>query len=193
MPIAKTIPLIVLVAGLAAGRGRIEARGGARAFVSDKYKFLMVVPAGWGASVELDTPVFFYSPDSDKFVQAEIPKGGAVLTTECHDTTSGLAASATDPEAWARVDMTILASAVAPIESFRFPPESGVAGAVISSYEEPTFSPDQRAQHSVSIFWRFGDKLFAARLNYNADDLNAPALQRVFLTTIRSFRPLKKR
>jgi hypothetical protein len=191
--IAKTVPLVILLAGLAASKGRIEARGQAREFVSDRYGFSMAVPPGWGASVELDTPVFFYAPDSEKFVQAEIPKGGAVLTTECQDTISGLARSATTPEAWARVDMRISASGVSPIESFQFPPNSGVSHAVISSYNELTFSPDQRVQRSVAIFWQFGKQLFAAHLNYNADDRNGPALQRAFLRTIRSLRPLDRR
>ncbi len=191
--IAKTVPLVILLAGLAASKGRIEVRGQAREFVSDRYGFSMAVPPGWGASVELDTPVFFYAPDSEKFVQAEIPNGGAVLTTECHDTISGLARSATTPEAWARVDMRISASGVSPIESFKFPRESGVSHAVISSYNELTFSPDQRVQHSVAIFWQFGETLFAAHLNYNASDRNGPALQRAFLRTIRSFRPLDRR
>jgi hypothetical protein len=188
MQIAKTVPLIVVFAGLAAGRGRIEVRGGAREFVSEKCGFSMVVPAGWGASVELDTPVFFYAPNSQRFVQAEIPEGGASLTTECHDTTGGLASSATTPEAWARVDMRIFASGVAPIESFRFPPQSGISRAVTSSYDEA-----DSVQHSVAIFWQFEGKLFAAHLNDNAGDPNAPALQRAFLTTIRSFRPLENR
>jgi hypothetical protein len=188
--IAKTVPLIILLAGLAASKGRMEVRGQGREFVSDRYGFSMAVPPGWGASVELDTPVFFYAPNSEKFVQAEIPKGGAVLTTECHDTTSGLARSATTPEAWARVDMRISALGVSPIESFQFPPESGVSHAVISSYNEPAFSLDQRVQHSVAIFWQFREKLFAAHLNYNASDRNGPALQRAFLRTVRSFKPL---
>lgn len=115
---AKTVPLVILLAGLAASKGRIEVRGQAREFVSDRYGFSITVPPGWGTSVELDTPVFFYARDSEKFVQAEIPKGGAVLTTACHDTISGLARSATTPEAWAQVDMRISASGVSPIESF---------------------------------------------------------------------------
>ena len=191
--IAKTVALVILLTGLATSEGRIEVRGQVREFVSDRYGFSMAVPLGWGASVELDTPVFFYSPSSEKFVQAEIPKGGAVLTTECHDTTSGLARSATTPEAWARVDTRISASGVLPIESFQFPLESGVSDAVISSYDETTFSPDQRRQHSVAIFWRFREKLFAAHLNYNIGDRNGPALRRAFLRTIRSFKPLDRR
>ncbi len=70
-----------------------------------------------------------------------------MLTTECHDTISGLASSATTPEAWAQVDLRIFASGVSPIESFQFPSQSGVSHAVISSYNELTFSSDLRVQH----------------------------------------------
>jgi hypothetical protein len=66
------------------------------------------------------------------------------------------------------------------------PKESGASRAVMCSYDEPTFGPDQHTQHSVAIFWEVGDKLFAAHLNYNANDSNGPAFEKVFLQTVRS-------
>jgi hypothetical protein len=64
---------------------------------------------------------------------------------------------------------------------------------VICSYDEAAFGPDQRTQHSVAIFWEFGHKLFAAHLNYNANDSSWPAFEKVFLQTVRSTRPATKR
>jgi len=72
------------------------------------------------------------------------------------------------------------------------PRESGASRAVTCSYDEATLSPDQHTQHSVAIFWEFDQKLFAAHLNYNANDSNGPALEKVFLQTVRSIRPFDK-
>jgi hypothetical protein len=154
--------------------------------------FSMAVPAGWGVSTGLDTPVFFYAPSLEIFVQAAIPDGGAVITTEPHDTVSGRARSATTPEAWALAEAHALASNDPPIKPFQMPKASGASRAVICSYDEPTFSSDQHTQHSVAIFWEFNQKLFAAHLNYNANGSNGPDLEKVFLRIVRSFRPLDK-
>jgi hypothetical protein len=151
----------------------------------------MAVPVGWGVSISLDTPVLFYAASSEKFVQANIPLGGAVMVVTAHDTTSGNQRTATTPEAWARAETRALASTVPPIEPFEFPKESGVVLGVICSYVEPTFSPDQRAQRSVAIYWAFDQKLFSAHLNYNSNEPNGPTFEKVLLQTIRSIRPLK--
>jgi hypothetical protein len=191
--ISKILFLTVLLVAPSAGQGRVEGRGDARRFISEKYEFSLAVPVGWGVSAGLDTPVFFYSPSSERFGQSSIPEGGAVITVESHDAVSGRARSATTPDAWARADTRAVASSVPSIESFEFPTESGASHAVMCSYDEAAFTPDQRTVRSVAIFWEFRNKLFAAHLNYNAGDSNAPALQRVFLQAVRSTRPLDRR
>jgi hypothetical protein len=191
--VAKIVFLAVLLTAPAASQGRIEGRGAARHFISEKYRFSMGAPLVWGVSTELDTPVFFYVPASGRFVQAAIPQGGAVITVEPHDIVSGQGRLATTPEAWALADTGTIALSATPIEPFQFPRESGVSHAVICSYNEAPYNPDQQAQHSIAMFWEFDHKLFAAHLNYNASDSNGPALKKVFLRTVRSFRPLDKR
>lgn len=190
--VSKFVFLAVLLAVPAASRGRIEGRGAQRRFISQKYGFSMTVPVGWGVSTRLDTPVFFYAPSSERFVQDAIPQGGAVITIEPHDTVSGLSKSAATPETWALANARAIASSDPSIEPFQIPKESGASHAVICSYEEAKFSPDQRTQHSVAIFWEFELKLFAAHLNYNANDSAGPAFEKVFLQTVRSVRPLDK-
>lgn len=190
---AKIVFLAVSLTGPAASQGRVEGHGAARRFISEKYRFSMSVPSGWGVSTGLDTPVFFYAPGSGRFVQDAIPQGGAVITVEPHDIVSGQGKLATTPEAWARADTRAFKSSNTPIEPFQFPKESGVSRAVICSYSEATYSPVRRRQHSVAIFWEFDHKLFAAHLNYNANDSNGGALEKAFLQAIPSFRPLDKR
>lgn len=188
----KSIFLLVLFTATAPSEGIVKGRGAARRFFSQKYMFSMAVPMGWGVSTGLDTPVFFYAPSSERFVQDSIPRGGAVITVEPHDAVSGEGKSATTPEAWALADTRAVASSVPPVESFRFPKESEVSRAVICSYDEATYSPEQRTQHSVAIFWEFNQKLFAAHLNYNANDPNGPTLEKVFFQAIRSISPLDR-
>ena len=188
----KNVVIAGLLAAAAASQGRVEGRGAARRFVSQKYRFSMAVPAGWAVSTRLETPVFFYDPFSERFVQDHIPRGGAVITVEPQDTASRPARSATTPEAWALADTRAFATNNPAIEPLRMPTESGIARAVGCSYDEPPDSPDQQTQHSVAIFWEFNQKLFAAHLNYNANDSNGPTLEKVLLDAVRSIRPLKK-
>jgi hypothetical protein len=190
--ISNIFILAVLSAAPAVSQGRVLGHGAARRFVSEKYGFSMAVPVGWGVSTTLNTPVFFYAPSSERFVQDAIPQGGAVITTEPHDTASRLSKSATTPDAWALADARSFASEIPPIEPFLLPSESGAAHAVICSYDEVVFSSDQHIHHSVAIFWEFDHLLFAAHLNYNANDPHGPIFEKVFLQTVRNVRPLQK-
>jgi hypothetical protein len=182
--------LALLLAGPAASQGTTEGRGPEKRFISQRYAFSMAVPVGWGVSTGLDTPVYFYAPHAGRFIQDRIPQSGAVITVESHDAMSGDARSATTPQALALASTRALASGVPPIEPFRFSKESGASDAVTSSYDEANYSPDLLIQHSIAVFWQFGSKLFAAHLNYNANDPKGPTFRRTFFRTIRSLRPL---
>lgn len=191
--LSKIVFLTAFLAAPSRSQVKVEGRGATRRFISQEYGFSMAVPKGWGVSTGLDTPVFFYAPPSKRFVQDAIPPGGAVITTNAHDMVSGQEKSATTPAAWALANVRIVASSTPPIKPFKFPRESRISRAVTCSYDEVTLSPEQRTQHSVAIFWDFGQKLFAAHLNYNANDSRGPAFERVFFQTIRSIRPLNNR
>jgi hypothetical protein len=185
---ARVILFAVLVVAPALSQGSVKGHGSARRFISQKYGFSMAVPADWSVSIGLDTPVYFYAPRSARFVQDQIPKGGAVITTE-----SGQRWPARTPEEWAHADALSEASTAPPIEKFQFPPESGASHAVMCAYDEAKFSLDERKQHSVAIYWEFRGGLFAARLRYNTDDKAGPSFEEVFLQTVRGIRPLRSR
>ena len=191
-PASKIVVLAALLVVPSTSQVKVEGRGATRRFISQRYGFSMAVPRGWGVSIGLDTPVYFYAPPGERFIQASIPKGGAEITVGSHDTMPGPGKSATTPEAWALADAHAMASSLPSIRPFRFPKESGASDAVTCSYDEPTFSPDQRTQHSVAIFWKFSRKMFAAHLNYNARDSHVPAFEKTFFETIRSIRPLDR-
>lgn len=190
---SKVVVGAILLAGLGASQGKVKRRGATRRFVSQKYRFSMAVPAGWGVSTQLDTPVFFFARrSSDRFIQDNIPKGGAVITTTAQDIRGGARKSATTPEAWALIEARAVASKTPKVERFEVSEESGVSRAVVCSSDEATFSPEQRPQHSVAIYWEFEQKLFAAHLNYNAGDPDGPRLEKIFFQAVRSIRPIDK-
>jgi hypothetical protein len=193
MPLAIRMLLLasLLAAPAANGVGRVEGQAAGRRFVSVKYGFSISVPPGWGVSTALDTPVYFFASPSQRFVQDAIPRGGAVIAVESHDTTSGLSGSAKTARDWAVADTQAAATGSPVIAPFEMPKESGTSGAVESSYDEETFSPDERRKHCVAVFWKFGGELFAARLRFNAGDSIGPTLTTVFLQTVRSIRPFK--
>lgn len=180
----------LLAVPAANGDGSVKGQGDQRSFVSVKYGFSMSVPPGWSVSTALDTPVYFFASSSDKFVQDRIPRGGAIIAMEGHDATSGLASSAKTPRAWAAADAQAETSGTPLIEPLEMPKASGASGAVETSYDEETFSPDQRKKHCVAVFWKFGGELFVARLRFNAGDSIGPQVIRVFLETVRSIKPL---
>jgi hypothetical protein len=188
---------MALVASLLAvpgadGEGKVAGRRGEKRFVSVKYGFSMSVPPAWGVSTMLDTPVYFFAASSQRFVQDQIPAGGAVIAVEAHDITSGLSHSAKTPREWAVADGRGEAPETPVIEPFGMPRESGASGAVETSYDEQTFSPDERTKHCVAVFWEFGGELFAAHLRFNAGDSIGPQVTKIFLETVRSVTPSPK-
>lgn len=194
MPLVFRMILLasLLAVPAANGEGKVQGQGAGKRFVSVKYGFSMSVPRGWGVSTALDTPVYFFASPSQRFVQDAIPSGGAVIAVESHDATSGLSGSATTPRGWAVADARGEASGTPEIEALEMPKESGTSAVVESSYDEETFSPDERKKHCIAVFWEFGGELFAARLRFNAGDSIGPEVTKVFLETIRSIRPFLK-
>ena len=188
----KILFLAMLLPLPGSGEGTLEGHGAEKRFFSRHYGFSMSVPVGWGVSTRLDTPVYFYAPPSEKFVQDAIPEGGAVIIVQAHDAEASLGKSAKTAESWAKADMEAFAPKPVAIQAFQFHAESGVSQAVVCSYDEARLSPDERPQHSVAIFWEFNQELFAAHLRYNANDAKGPLFERVFFQTIRSLRPREK-
>jgi hypothetical protein len=182
--------LVATLATICGAAGTVEGRGDSARFISQRYGFSMAVPSGWSPSVSLDTPVYFYS-SSGRFIQAAIPEGGAVITVTAHDTVSGISRSATTPSEWAAAECRAFSAEKSPISPFEMPSVSMASMAVVTAYDEPKLSRDQQIQHSVGVFWEFRHMLFAAHLNYNANDPNGPAMERLFLETIRGIRPLR--
>src|SRR5579862_7004993 len=87
------------------GEGKLEGKGNARRFVSQKYGFSIGAPPRWLVDAAKDTPMFFsFSPsEAAEFnQQAQLPKGGAVISVLAQDALPGPHPG--DLFAWATID-----------------------------------------------------------------------------------------
>lgn len=180
------------VAAAANAQGRLEGSGLAGRFISERYGFSIAVPLGWHVSLEKDTPMFINFNSAQGVSQLTLPKGGAAIAVVAQDALRGRRRLAASPSDWARIDARQVASGNSPAQSLDMPKESGILHAVVSSYDEATYSPDDQAQHCTAVFWEFDKKLFAAHLFYVAGDPKGRDLEKIFVDTIRGIRPLRK-
>jgi hypothetical protein len=194
--IAMQIAVLVLavVAPVAAhGQGKIEDHAGARRFVSEKYGFSIAVPPGWLVDPSGNTPLYFsFSPtDAGDFNhQLRLPKGGAVITVIAQDSLPPRQPRTL--HGWAAADARGVSASDPSIRAFEMPTTTGVASAIISSYDSAAFGPDDQSEHRVNVFWEFRGKLFASHLMYPSHDSKGALFERVFVNTVRSIRPLSK-
>ncbi len=173
------------------GEGKLEGKGKARRFVSQKYGFSIGVPPRWLVDPVKDTPIFFsFSPsEAAEFnQQAQLPKGGAVISVLAQDALPGPHTG--DLSAWAAADARGVSAQIPSIHPFDMPPETHVDTAVVSSYDSATYGPDDQSEHRVNIFWEFREKRFVAHLMYPAHDPKGPTFEAVLFSTVRSMRPL---
>jgi hypothetical protein len=196
MPPARLFTLVsVLAMAISAlptfGRGRLETRGGARRFVSEKYGFSIGVPSGWLVDPSKDTPFYFsFSPSAagEFNHQLELRNGGAVITVLAQETIPG--PHPADLSAWATADARGVSAESPSINPFDMPPAAHVAAAIISSYDSATYGAGDRPEHRVNIFWELRKKRFAAHLMYLAHDPKGSSFTTVYFNTIRSIRPI---
>jgi len=191
--VTTTFVTIGYVAAAAAhAQGRLEEHGTGTRFVSEKYGFSIAAPRGWHVSLERDTPMFINFGSASGASQLALPKGGASIVVIAQDTLPGQRRLGNTPSDWAVADARGASAGSPSIQPLDMPKESEASNAVISSYDDATFSPDDQSQHSVAIFWEFHRKLFAAHLTYVSRDPNGPSLEKLFIETVRSIRPRDK-
>ena len=180
--------LVIAIAPAVLAQGKLDSTG--QRFVSEKYQFSIAIPRGWGASFDRDTPLFVSYPASRALPQGKLPLGGAnisIVPLDAYHSTKTLTLNE-----WATADARGDFAHSTPVRELEMPPESGVVAAIISSHDTPTFGPDDQAQHTVNVFWKFNGNLFAAHLFYPAHDAKGPGFEKVFLDTLRSIRPSRR-
>ncbi len=185
-----SFPLVILtIAGQA--QGKLEGPGAAKRFISEKYGFSTYVPMGWRIELPADRLLLYNYPASRALPQGQLPKGGAQITVVMKDALSGERPYGNTLQEWATNDMRIeTGSTPSSTERFEMPRESGAKNAITLSYDTAIFGIGQQKQHIVDVYWEFKQKYFAGYLYYVANDPKGAVLEKTFLNTIRSFRPL---
>jgi hypothetical protein len=172
-------------------QGRLDGRGADRRFVSQRYGFSIAVPSAWNVSVQKDTPMYVNFSSSAGLSQLTLPPGGASIVVVARDTLPSQGRLGRTLSQWAEGDAKEITTNPPSATPFEMPRESGVLGALTCSYDVATFSPDEQPQHSVSVYWEFKGKQFAAHLTYVVNERNAAMLERTFAETVRSIRPIE--
>jgi len=187
-----TLVFHALLALVAQGQGKLDSRAGERRFVSEKYEFSMAVPRGWRVKLPDELPLYFNYPDSRALPQGRLPDGGAYISVVVSENLSGRRYGGSLSQ-WAVKDMHIETHAPPPSPlPFAMPRESDAKNAIELSYDSEAFERGQQQEHEVAIYWEYRGRFFNAHLSYVAADPSGAAIERVFLDTVRSFRPIQR-
>jgi hypothetical protein len=79
----------VMLTIAAQGQGKLEGRGAAQRFVSEKYGFLIAIPTGWRVELPVDRLLLYSYPASRALPQGRLPEGGAQIALIMKETLSG--------------------------------------------------------------------------------------------------------
>jgi hypothetical protein len=139
--------------------------------------------------------MFFSFDPGDTIPVIHLPEGGATVHM---GVVYGTPKGGTSPQ-WLRTlrDFAIGVArgggdtdpVITPID---FPPEAGISEAFVVNWDLPIKSPPREVHHSVMICWEFGGMFLDACLHYVKGDPKGAAHEKVFLETIRGFRPIRK-
>ena len=131
---------------------------------------------------------FSFSPaDAGEFNrQLKLPKGGAVISIVAQESLRGRQYHSLSE--WAEADARGVSAERPSIRPFELSADTGVAAAIISSYDSATFGPDDQSEHRLNIFWEFRQQLFVAHLLYPTHDARGAEFEKVLLDTVRSIR-----
>lgn len=158
----------------------------ANRFVSKKYGFSVEIPRGWYAATGGDTPFYFNFPPAKALGQGNLPDGGATLNIVPQDELPGRRHNAPITE-WIAEDTR--QSNRLSISKIEAPASSEVTEAKLASWNLPTFSPDDEAQHETSIYFNFRERRFAIHLIYLLSDPAGPKYEALLISVFRSIRP----
>jgi hypothetical protein len=183
----------VMLTIAAQAQGKLEGRGAAQRFVSEKYGFSISIPTGWRVELPVDRLLLYNYPASRALPQGRLPEGGAQIAVIMKETLSGGRLYGNSLSEWAANNMRIETDGTpASPEPFEMPRESGTMNAITLSYDTAIFGIGQQGQHMVTVYWEFERKFFAAYLYYVANDPKGAAVEKVFLNTVRTLRPLRR-
>jgi hypothetical protein len=158
----------------------------------EKYGFSVEAPASWRVGVgEKDgLPMFVNVPWSKLGPQLRLPAGGATMHIIDEE---GLPAGHRDHtlEKWLEFDQVTSKAGTASNRVFDVLPATGITRALLSTFEERTWSRDEQPQRSVAVYWEFHGKRFAMHLSYVVGDPRGKRYEALLMSAVQSIRPLK--
>ena len=155
-------------------------------FVSKKYGFSVEIPHGWYAATGGDTPFYFNFPPEKALGQGNLPDGGATLNIVPQDELPGRRHSASIAE-WIAEDTR--QGKKLSTGKVDVPATTEITEAKLASWNLPTFSPDDEAQHETSIYFTFRGRRFSIHLIYLLSDPAASKYEELLINVLRSIRP----
>jgi hypothetical protein len=154
------------------------------------YGFSLQPPTGWHTALDKDDlPIFVNFPWSKMQAQLRLPAGGAVIN---------LVAWAKLPRrrgdesliGWSHLDDVRAAPGTVVSDSLHFPASTETSDALLVSFNEATFGPDDQPQREVSVYWTFRREKFGAHLFYLVGDPHGMAYEAILHQIVASIRPL---
>jgi hypothetical protein len=154
------------------------------------YQFSVLPMPGWRTGTDKDgMPIFVNFPWSKMQPQLRLPKGGAIVNLVAWDS---LLRRQGDESltGWARLDSVNAAPRTVTSQNVDVPPPSEISEAILVSFDQATFGPDDQPQHEANAYWIFRSKKFAAHLSYIVGDPKGAGYEAALKQLVLSVRPL---
>jgi hypothetical protein len=155
------------------------------------YGFSILPPAGWQVGMgEGGLPIFVNFPWSKMGAQLRLPAGGSIIGIVSWN---GLTRRKGDGSlaGWAHLDAVIAAPGTMVSKRIEAPPATEISEAIMVSFDDETFGPDDQPQHEIRVYWEFRREKFAAHLSYVIGDPKATTYQAVLQQIVFSVRPIR--
>ena len=186
----QRLGFLFIVAFFCSGRPGALAGTGPQRVLASLYGFSVEVPSGWSYRFGRDgLPVFVNFEWSKMQAQLRLPQGGATVNIVAWDTL--LRRKGDESLAgWARLDAVNAAPGTFTSHDLHAPLSSKISEAILVSFDEATFGPDDQAQRQINAYWAFQPRRFAAHLSFVVGDPKGSEYENVLRDLVLSVRPL---
>ena len=154
------------------------------------YQFSVLPMPGWRTGTDKDgMPIFVNFPWSKMQPQLRLPKGGAIVNLVAWDS---LLRRHGDESltGWAHLDAVNAEPGTVISQNVDALPPAEIAEAILLSFDEATFGPNDQQQHEMNAYWTFRLKKFSDHLSYIVGDPRGREYEDALRHLVLSVRPL---